>query len=88
MNLATNQAYIFLIFILTGIIIGVIFDIFRAFRRSFKLKDFYTYVQDVLFWLLVGFIIMYVTFKFNYGELRIYMLFGSFLRSYFIFISI
>lgn len=88
MNLASNQAYIFLIFILTGIIIGLIFDVFRAIRKSFKISDFFTYIQDIIFWLLVGSIIMYVTFKFNYGEIRAYMLFGALLRKHFIFASI
>lgn len=88
MNLASNQAYIFLVFILTGIIIGLIFDVFRAVRKSFKINDFFTYIQDIIFWLLVGSIIMYVIFKFNYGEIRAYMLFGTLLRKHSIFVSI
>ena len=44
-----NQAYLFLIFIINGIVIGLLFDIFRILRKSFKTSDIITYVQDILF---------------------------------------
>ena len=47
-----NQGYLFLIFTLDGLIIGILFDIFRILRKSFKTKDIVTYVQDILFWLI------------------------------------
>ena len=68
-----NQAYLFLIFIINGIIIGVLFDFFRILRKTFKTKDIITYLQDILFWILTGFIILYSTFTFNNGEIRIFM---------------
>lgn len=71
--MVTNQAYLFLIFIINGIIIGLLFDFFRILRKSFKTKDIITYIQDVLFWILTGFTILYSTFTFNNGEIRIFM---------------
>lgn len=71
-----NQAYIFLIFIFNGLILGILFDIFRILRRTFKTNDFITYIEDAIFWILSGFIIMYSLFKFNNGELRLYIFFG------------
>ena len=71
--MVTNQAYLFLIFIINGVIIGVLFDFFRILRKTFKTKDIITYVQDILFWILTGFIILYSTFTFNNGEIRIFM---------------
>ena len=71
--MVTNQAYLFLIFIINGIIIGVLFDFFRILRKTFKTKDIITYLQDILFWILTGFIILYSTFTFNNGEIRIFM---------------
>ena len=71
--MVTNQAYLFLIFIINGIIIGVLFDFFRILRKTIKTKDIITYFQDILFWLLTGFIILYSTFTFNNGEIRIFM---------------
>ena len=71
-----NQAYVFLIFILTGFILGILFDVFRILRRSFKTTDFITYIEDVIFWILTGLITLYSLFKFNNGEIRLYIFFG------------
>lgn len=47
MNLTTeNQAYLFMIFVLNGILIGIIFDIFRILRRSFNTPNWVTYLED------------------------------------------
>lgn len=72
----TNQAYLFLIFTVNGMIIGLLFDFFRILRRSFKTKDFITYIQDVLFWILTGLILLYSIFVFNNGEIRLFMFLG------------
>lgn len=69
----TNQAYLFLIFIVNGILIGLLFDIFRILRRTFKTNDLITYVEDTLFWIITGFTILYSIFVFNNGEIRLFM---------------
>lgn len=71
-----NQAYLFAIFILNGFLIGLLFDIFRILRRSFKTSDFITYLEDICFWIITGSIILYSIFKFNNGELRGYIFVG------------
>ena len=68
-----NQAYLFFIFIVNGILIGILFDFFRILRKSFKTKDFVTYIEDILFWILTGFSILYFIFMFNNGEIRFFM---------------
>lgn len=77
--MVTNQAYLFLIFTINGIIIGLLFDIFRILRRSFKTSDLITYVQDILFWILTGLILLFSIFTFSNGEVRFYMFLGVFL---------
>ena len=74
--MVTNQANLFLIFVLNGIIIGFIFDFFRILRISFKTKDFVTYIEDFLFWVITGIILLYSIFIFNNGEIRFYMFLG------------
>ena len=71
-----NQAYLFAIFILNGFLIGLLFDIFRILRKSFKTTDFITYLEDICFWVITGSIILYSIFKFNNGELRGYIFVG------------
>lgn len=52
-----NQAQLFLIFTINGIIIGLLFDFFRILRKSFNTVDIVTYIEDILFWILTRFYI-------------------------------
>ena len=72
----SNQAYLFIIFILNGILIGILFDIFRILRKSFKTSDIVTYIEDIVFWLLTGLITLYFIFTYNNGEIRLYIFLG------------
>ncbi len=74
--MAINQAYLFLIFVLNGFIIGLLFDFFRILRKAFKTADILTYCQDILFWILTGLLTLYSIFVFNNGEIRIYIFLG------------
>lgn len=69
----TTQANLFLIFIINGILIGILFDIFRILRKSFKTNDIVTYIEDTLFWIISGIIILYSIFIFNNGEIRLFI---------------
>jgi len=87
--MVTNQAYLFLIFIVNGILIGLLFDFFRILRKTFETKDFITYIEDFLFWVLTGIILLYSIFTFNNGEIRLFMILAVLLgvTMYMIFIS-
>lgn len=87
--MVANQAYLFLIFILNGIIIGLLFDFFRISRKVVSTSDMATYLEDVLFWILAGAIMLYSIFVFNNGELRLFMFLGVLLGAfiYMLFIS-
>ena len=74
-----NQANLFLIFVINGAIIGLVFDIFRILRKSFKTSDIITIIEDILFWIITGIIILYSIFIFNDGEIRFFMFIGIFL---------
>ena len=65
-----NQAFLFLIFLLNGVFIGLIFDFFRILRKSFKTTNIITYIQDILFWILTGISIIFCMYKFSDGEIK------------------
>ena len=71
-----NQAYLFLVFSFTGVIIGLLFDFFRVLRKSFKTADIITYIEDILFWILTGVLILFNIWYFNNGEIRIFIFLG------------
>lgn len=75
----TEQIQTFLIFIVVGIIISLIFDIFRILRKVYKFSDMLIYMQDILFWLLTGIIILQSIFIFNSGDIRVFLFFGIFI---------
>ncbi len=70
------QLYNFFIFIVLGLIVSFIFDIFRILRKKFNTNNIITYIEDVLFWIISGFLIISAVFKFNNGELRLYLFLG------------
>ena len=74
--MAINQAYLFLVFALNGIFIGILFDFFRILRKSFKTVNFITNIEDILFWILTGLSIIYCMYNFSGGTLRFFMLLG------------
>lgn len=71
-----QQLFNLLIFSLTGVVVGILFDIFRILRKTFKTPDFVTYIEDILFWILAGIILLFTIFTFNNGEIRIYIFVG------------
>ena len=77
--MAQNQAYLFLVFSMTGVATGILFDFFRILRRTIKTSNFITYIEDVLFWILTGLLILYNIWYFNNGEIRIFMFWGMIL---------
>lgn len=74
--MVNNQAYLFIIFALNGVLIGILFDFFRILRKTFKTRDFVTYIEDIIFWIITGISILYSMCVFCDGELRFFMILG------------
>lgn len=68
-----NQMYLFLVYLICGLIIGIFFDIFRILRKSFKTTDFITYIEDLIFGFITGIFVLFMIFIFNNGVLRFYI---------------
>ena len=74
-----TEIYVFIIFILNGILIGLIFDGFRVLRKNFKTPDVITYLEDMFFGISAGILLLYSIMKFNNGEIRVYIFIGIFI---------
>ena len=74
-----NQIYLFAIYMLCGIVIGIGFDIFRVLRKSFRTSDMVTYIEDILFGILTGIFLIIMLFIFNNGQLRFFIFVAIFL---------
>lgn len=75
--LVASQAYIFLWSVVGGIAIAFIYDLFRIRRKAVKAGNFFTYLEDLFYWLLVAVIIFAIIFLSNDGELRGYNFLGT-----------
>ena len=84
-----EQLISFIYFIIVGIVLSIIFDIFRILRRTIKTSDIVTNIQDILFCIITGIVMLLSIYYFNKGQLRLYIFIGIILgvTFYMIFIS-
>ena len=68
-----SQFNLFIQFIMVGIIIGIIFDIFRIIRKCFSISDVHTYIEDILFGIITSLLLIYLLYIYNQGRVRLYM---------------
>lgn len=73
------QFYIFLTSIYAGLLIGFAFDLYRVIRYFIKPKRIIAGIEDLLFWIVVAIVFFYIINKSNWGELRGFIFFGTFL---------
>lgn len=75
----TKELIIFLYFILGGIFGGVLMDLLRVFRKNRKVHDIVVYLEDFLYWIVLGGIVIWLSCILDTGEIRMYMILGLFL---------
>lgn len=73
-----SQEQTFILFFIIGLIIGIIFDFFRAIRKNFKSSDFATLIEDIVFLVLTSALIIFSIIRINGGEVRFYLFLGIF----------
>ena len=78
------QSYIFSYSVYGGILIGILYDIYRALRGRRKRDRLITSLWDVLFLLSVFIVVIWAVFSSNYGDIRAYVLIG-FLVGFYLF---
>ena len=65
-----GQLGLFLMYMAGGILICLIYDIFRALRKSIRTSDMITYLEDVFFFIIVLIFLIYLIFIVNDGNIR------------------
>ena len=71
-----GQGYVFFATLYGGMIIGFIYDLYRISRYFFKPKKVLTFIEDLIFWIIVAIVTLAVTIFTNWGELRGYVFLG------------
>lgn len=62
---------------LLGIFLGIFYDIFRIIRLLISPKNLSVFIQDIVYFLVSGFLTFLFLLVFNYGESRFYILVGE-----------
>lgn len=70
------QLYVFLATFYAGIVIGFMYDIYKIYRSILKTKKFTAAIQDILFWIAISIVVIYVLVFSNDGKVRGYSLIG------------
>ena len=61
---------------LSGIVITMVYDVFRIFRRVFRHGNFWIAVEDIFFWTGAGIFLFYMLYKTNNGIIRWFLIAG------------
>ena len=77
--MVTRELIVFLYFILEGIVGGIFLDLLRAFRHNRKVNDIVVYLEDILYWVILGCGVIWLSYILNVETIRLYMLLGVFL---------
>ena len=73
----SEQARNFCLFFIIGLFIGFIFDIFRSFRKNFKMNNIFIDLQDIVFLVISGIMFFRSIIIFNSGDIRFYIIFAT-----------
>lgn len=80
MNVSVStEMYVFVMSAVSGVIVGAVFDVFRAIRYKVKQKPLSVGVQDILFWIIAAFIVFAFMYNINSGQPRWYIFAGAIL---------
>lgn len=75
-QIVCSQSELFFTSIQIGIIIGIIFDSIRIFRKMIHHPNFAVQIEDMLFWVFSGFMGFYMLYNCNYADIRPYIMLG------------
>lgn len=84
-QMVTEQSLLFLTAIQIGVFMGVLFDLVRIFRKLIKHPNFLVQVEDMLYWVVCGFVGFYMLYICNYADVRPYIFIGIVLGGIFYF---
>ncbi|KXZ40594.1 spore cortex biosynthesis protein YabQ [Alkalithermobacter thermoalcaliphilus JW-YL-7 = DSM 7308] len=71
-----SEIYIFIVTVYTGILIGLIYDMYRAISYSFKVNKVVRVIEVSLFWTITSIVQFFILHKVNGYDLRFYNFLG------------
>lgn len=84
----TQQATVFLVSLVTGVLCGAAFDFLRSLRAVIQCRTWSITAADVMFWLFCAAMLFTAGIYYNSGEIRYYQVVGAVLGAAFYFLTI
>jgi len=72
----SGQAWLFMSTIIVGAAIGLLYDVFRIFRKTAPHAGIAVQLEDLLFWVAATVLTFYYMLHRNYGEIRPFVMLG------------
>jgi spore cortex biosynthesis protein YabQ len=70
------QSFVFMFTVYGGIIIGILYDIYRVLKGSRRGDRFITSIWDIIFLAAAMLVVLWALFSSNYGDIRAYVFIG------------
>lgn len=86
-NILKIETIQFLIFVVLGVVFSLIFDFFRALRKVKKPNTLTVYIQDIIYFCIIGCILIFTMIKYIKESFRVYLLL-SIILGIFIYIGV
>ena len=86
-QIVSSQSMLFLASVEIGVLMGVLFDLIRIFRKIVKHPNFLVQIEDMLYWIVCALLGFYRLYICNYAEIRPYICIGIILGAVFYFLT-
>ncbi|OLS03006.1 spore cortex biosynthesis protein YabQ [Tissierella creatinophila] len=80
---SSKELYIFLFSINQGIVLGLLYDAYRAMRKIFKPKKVLGIVEDLLLWVIITFVVFIFLLRYLNGVFRAFVFIGFIIGAFF-----
>ncbi len=71
-----SQEYMLIVSIMGGMLLGLIWDIYRLIRHYFNFKSIGTFIGDIAYWVVSVYFSIQLINDISYGNLRFFLLIG------------
>jgi spore cortex biosynthesis protein YabQ len=71
-----SQLYSFFVMLYGGIIIAILYDVYKLFRLILRPKRIATDIGDIIYWILATVVFIFFLYVSNYAEIRFYSFLG------------
>ena len=86
-EMVSSQSMLFLASVEIGVLMGVLFDLIRIFRKILKHPNFLVQIEDMLYWIICALLGFYRLYICNYAAIRPYICIGIILGAVFYFLT-